>query len=181
MSLTAADDAVNGTYLASELRGYRRGYGILPGALAAVNDAGFSQVSTAWAAATMGRPNVPRHALLEMAPSVGGSLGGRTLVASWSAPDWNGGYPLSHYELTLQRYDAARPSPPPRAPSACLTPPLYSGTTLPAPLHHPVPLLLASPHLNHIHAHAADTTTTAPARTKLCPSQPTELPMLEWL
>ena len=52
IDLARSDDASNGTEVASELSGFRKGYGILPGALAAVNVAGFSDFSDQWPAAT---------------------------------------------------------------------------------------------------------------------------------
>ena len=50
----------NGTLRATRLSGFRRGYGILPGAIAAVNAGGYSEFSGAWPSAVMGRPNMPR-------------------------------------------------------------------------------------------------------------------------
>ena len=106
--LTFSDDGagggVNASEVAAELSGYSKGYGIIPGALAAVNDAGFSEYSASWEAATMGRPNSPRAVRLAIAEPEGDDESGGILAVSWACPTWNGGYPLTHYELTLQRY-----------------------------------------------------------------------------
>ena len=90
--------------------GIPKGYGLLQGALAAVNAGGFSDFSIAWPAATMGRPNAPRAPLVQVRTGGGSSgrrrlrlVAGRLLAPgnggdaelelSWGAPDWNGGYP----------------------------------------------------------------------------------------
>eukprot|EP00966_Prymnesium_polylepis_P228296 5283752-Prymnesium_polylepis.2 len=97
----AARGANGSRELTSELSGFRRGYGILPGALAAVNDGGFSAHSSPWPTATMGSPNAPTALAAAVVPSGdgGGSGGGGTLQLTWRTPDWGGGYPLSHYTL----------------------------------------------------------------------------------
>ena len=51
----AADNAS----LHAVMGGFRRGYGILPGALAAVNRGGYGEFSEPWPTATMGTPNEP--------------------------------------------------------------------------------------------------------------------------
>ena len=92
----------NGTLRATRLSGFRRGYGILPGAIAAVNAGGYSEFSGAWPSAVMGRPNMPR------APHLLHAAG--ELLLTWLPPDWNGGYPLDHYAISLQRVSASSTS-----------------------------------------------------------------------
>jgi hypothetical protein len=91
-----------GTLRATRLSGFRRGYGILPGAIAALNAGGYSEFSGAWPSAVMGRPNMPR------APHLLHAAG--ELLLTWLPPDWNGGYPLDHYAISLQRVSASSTS-----------------------------------------------------------------------
>ena len=105
MALDSRAGSDNATLRATRLAGFRRGYGILPGALAALNAGGYSDVSAAWPSATMGKPNPARSLSLVYAREPAGGGGGELRLA-WAASDWNGGYPLAHYALSLQRVSA---------------------------------------------------------------------------
>ena len=85
--------------LHTDMGPFRRGYGILPGALAAVNRGGFGEFSVPWPTATMGTPTQPTS--VEVAIVSGGEI-----EVSWRPPVWDGGFPLHHYALTLRRWDA---------------------------------------------------------------------------
>jgi hypothetical protein len=100
--LVPSEPQPDGT-LATELDGYKKGYRILPGALAAINDGGFGPVSEEWPAAAMGRP--ARPLALDVTPI--GPFGERAggLVLEWRAPEWDGGFPLQQFVLGLQRRD----------------------------------------------------------------------------
>ena len=85
--------------LHTDMGPFRRGYGILAGALAAVNRGGFGEFSEAWPTATMGTPTQPT--------AVGVALvSGGEIEISWRPPVWDGGFPLHHYALGLHRWDA---------------------------------------------------------------------------
>ena len=85
--------------LHTDMGPFRRGYGILAGALAAVNRGGFGEFSEAWPTATMGTPTQPT--------AVGAALvSGGEIEISWRPPVWDGGFPLHHYALGLHRWDA---------------------------------------------------------------------------
>ena len=85
--------------LHTDMGPFRRGYGILAGALAAVNRGGFGEFSEAWPTATMGTPTQPTA--VEVALVSGGEI-----AVSWRPPVWDGGFPLHHYALALRRWDA---------------------------------------------------------------------------
>lgn len=63
--LVSARQSSDSTSLVAEMSGFQKGFGILPGALAAVNRGGFSDFSASWPSAEMGRPNVPPSLELE--------------------------------------------------------------------------------------------------------------------
>ena len=67
----------------SELAGYQKGYGVLPGAVAPLNLGGYGEFSAPWPTATMGRPNAPVGPLAR--------VDGGALEFEWGSPDWDGG------------------------------------------------------------------------------------------
>ena len=89
--------------LYARIGGFRKGYGILPGAIVAYNRGGFSPVSEPWGAATMGKPATPAALRCEYDALGGGGGGGLRL--GWRAPEWDGGYPVASYEVSLQKWD----------------------------------------------------------------------------
>ena len=69
---------------------FRRGYGILPGALAAVNRGGFGEFSEAWPTATMGTPTQPTAVEATL-------ISGGEIEVSWRPPC---GTAASHSTIT---------------------------------------------------------------------------------